>query len=171
MSLTLQYSCLENPMDGGAWWTTVHGVAKSQIRLSNFAFIFHFHALEKEIATHSSVLAWKIPGTGELCGLPCMGSHRVGCDWSDLVAAAATATTNEFEELFMNWMVIYRSSLQKCLFTSFVFLNWFSCLLLMCKNSLYILVTRSSLAIWFTNIFSLSLACPFSIVSFELQKF
>ena len=61
----LQYSCLENPMDGGAWEAAVHGVAKSRTRLSNFTFTFHFHALEKEMATHSSVLAWRIPGTGE----------------------------------------------------------------------------------------------------------
>ena len=71
----LQYSCLENPMDGGAWWATVHGVAKSRTRLSDFTFTFHSHALEKEMATHSSVLAWKIPGTGEPGGLPSMGSH------------------------------------------------------------------------------------------------
>jgi len=61
----LQYSCLENPMDGGAWWAAVHGVAKSRTRLSDFAFTFQFHALEKEMATHCSVLAWRIPGTGE----------------------------------------------------------------------------------------------------------
>ena len=73
----LQYSCLENPMDGGAWWAAVHGVTKSRTRLSDFTFTFHFHALEKEIATHSSVLAWRIPGTGEPGGLPSMGSHRV----------------------------------------------------------------------------------------------
>ena len=65
----LQYSCLENPMDGGAWEAAVHGVAKSQTRLSEFTFTFHFHALEKEMATHSSVLAWRIPGTGEPGGL------------------------------------------------------------------------------------------------------
>ena len=76
----LQYSCLENPMDGGAWWAAVHGVAKSQIRLSDFTFTFHFHALEKEMATHSSVLAWRIPGTGEPGGLPSVGSHTVGHD-------------------------------------------------------------------------------------------
>ena len=58
----LQYSCLENPMDRGAWWAAVHRVAKSRTRLSNFTFTFHFHALEKEMATHSSVLAWRIPG-------------------------------------------------------------------------------------------------------------
>ena len=76
----LQYSCLENPMDGGAWWAAVHGVAKSQTRLSDFTFTFHFHALEKEMATHSRVLAWRIPGMGESDGLPYMGSHRVGHD-------------------------------------------------------------------------------------------
>ena len=76
----LQYSCLENPMDGGAWWAPVHGVAKSQTRLSDFTFTFHFHVLEKEMATHSSVLAWRIPGTGEPGELPSMGSHRVGHD-------------------------------------------------------------------------------------------
>ena len=85
----LQYSCLENPRDGGAWWAAVHGVARSRTRLSDFPFTFHFHALEKEMATHSSVLAWRIPGTGESGGLPSMGSHRVGHDWSDLAAAAA----------------------------------------------------------------------------------
>ena len=76
----LQYSCLENPMDGGAWKTAVHGVAKSWARQSDFTFTFHFHALEKEMATHSSVLAWRIPGTGEPGGLPSMGSHRVRHD-------------------------------------------------------------------------------------------
>ena len=82
----LQYSCLENPMGGGAWWAAVHGVAKSQKRLSDFTFTFHFHALEKEMATHSSFLAWRIPGMAEPGGLPFMGSHRVGHDWSDLAA-------------------------------------------------------------------------------------
>ena len=76
-------------MDGGAWWAAVHGVAKSQTRLSDFTFTFHFHALEKEVATHSSVLAWRIPGTGEPGGLLSMGSHRVGHDRIDLAAAAA----------------------------------------------------------------------------------
>ena len=76
----LQYSCLENPIDGGAWLAAVYGVAKSRTRLSDFTLTFHFHALEKEMATHSSVLAWRIPGTGEPGGLPSMGSHRVGHD-------------------------------------------------------------------------------------------
>ena len=67
-------------MDGGAWWAAVHGVAESRIQLSGFTFAFHFHALEKEMATHSSVLAWRIPGTREPGGLLSMGSHRVGHD-------------------------------------------------------------------------------------------
>ena len=71
--LTIQYSCLENLMDGGAWWAAVHGIAKSQRRLSDFTFTFHFHALEKEMAPHSSVLAWRIPGTGRLVGFRVWG--------------------------------------------------------------------------------------------------
>ena len=74
----LQYSCLENPTDRGAWWAAVHGVAKSRTQLRDFTFTFHFHALEEEMAAHLSVLAWKIPGTAEPGGLPSMGSHRVG---------------------------------------------------------------------------------------------
>ena len=74
----LQYSCLENPTGRGAWWAAVHGVAKSRTRLSDFTFTFHFHALEKEMAAHSGVLAWRIPGKGEPGGLPSMGSRRVG---------------------------------------------------------------------------------------------
>ena len=83
----LQYSCLENPMDGGAWLAAAHRVVKSQTRLSNFTLTFHSHALEKEMATHSSVLAWRIPGMGEPGGLPSMGSHRVRHDWNDLAVA------------------------------------------------------------------------------------
>ena len=113
----LQYSCLENHMDRRAWWAAVHGVAKSQTRLSDFTFTFHFHALEKEMATHSSVLTWGIPGMGEPGGLPSMGLHRVGHDWHDLAAAAAAfiprwedspycSLANEwdiFTELCENW--------------------------------------------------------------------
>ena len=92
-------------MDGGAWWAAVHGVAKSRTRLSNFTFPFHFHALEKEMATHSSVLAWRIPGTVQPGGLPSMGSHRVGHDWSDLAAAALT----KYHRLLNNGNLFSRS--------------------------------------------------------------
>ena len=85
-------------MDGGAWWAAVHGVAKSRMRLSDFTFTFHFHALEKEMATHSSVLAWRIPG--QPGGLPSMGSHRVGHDWGDLAAAA-------YQEILPNLLITY----------------------------------------------------------------
>ena len=78
-------------MDGEAWEAAVHGVAKSRMQLSDFTFTFHFHALEKEMATYASVLAWRIPGTGEPGGLPSLGSHRVRHDWSDLAAAAAVS--------------------------------------------------------------------------------
>ena len=74
------YSSTGKSLDGGAWWAVVHGVAKSRIRLSDFTFTFHFHALEKQMATHTSVLAWRIPGTGKPGGLPSMGSHRAGHD-------------------------------------------------------------------------------------------
>ena len=84
-------------MDGKAWWAAVHGVARSRTRLSDFTLFFHFHALEKAMATHSSVLAWRIPGTGEPGGLPSMGSHRVGHDWSDLAATAAGQATNKIQ--------------------------------------------------------------------------
>ena len=76
-------------MDEKAWWAAVHGVAKSWTRLNDFTFTFHFHALEKEVATHSSVLAWRIPGMGEPGGVPSMGLNKVGHDWRDLAAAAA----------------------------------------------------------------------------------
>ena len=97
----LQYSCLENPMDAGAWWSAVHGVAKSRIRLSDFTFSFHFPALEKEMATHSSVLAWRIPGTARPGGLPSMGSHRVGRNWSDLAAAAACTIQHMLDQFII----------------------------------------------------------------------
>ena len=85
----LQHSCLENPMDGGAWCVAAHGVARSWTRLSDFTFTFHFPALEKEMATHSSVLSCRTPWTEKPGRLQSMGSHRVGHDWSDLAAAAA----------------------------------------------------------------------------------
>ena len=87
---TLQCSCQENPMDGGAWRATVHGVAMSRSWLCEFTFTFPFHALEKEMATHSSVLAWRNPGTGEPGGRPSMGSHNFRHDWSDLAAVSSS---------------------------------------------------------------------------------
>ena len=112
----LQYSCLENPMDGRAWWAADHGVSKSRTRLSDFTFTFHFHALEKEMATHSSVLAWRIPGTGEPSELPSMGSHRVRHNWSNLAAAAVTYNVR----IFIFLLTTYISTLVKCLFNFFV---------------------------------------------------
>ena len=88
----LQYSCLENPIDGAAWWAAVQGVVTSRAQLSNFTFTFHFHVLEKEVAAHSSALDWRIPGMAEPDGLPPVGSHRVGHDRCDLAAAAAAGT-------------------------------------------------------------------------------
>ena len=94
-------------MDGEAWWAAVHAVAKSRTWLSDFTFTFHFHVLEKEMATHSSVLAWRIPGTGEPGGLPSMGSHRVGHDWSDLAAEdrRKKKTTTTCDQCISMWKI------------------------------------------------------------------
>ena len=98
-------------MGGGAWWAAVHGVAKSQTQLSDFTFTFHFHALEKEMATHSSVLAWRIPGTGEPGGLPSMGSHRVGHEWSDLAAVSLHRVHVKcFSDNIVTWTLDVRST-------------------------------------------------------------
>ena len=112
----LQYSCLANPMDGGAWKAAVHGVAEGWTWLSDFTFTFHFHALEKEMATHSSVLAWRIPGTGEPGGLLSLGSHRVRHDWSDLVVVVVegvqwTLYERTWEWNFLVW--VYPMSLRQ----------------------------------------------------------
>ena len=91
-------------MDGGAWQAAVHGAAKSRTQLSDFTFTFHFHALEKEMATHSSVLAWRIPGTGQPSGLPSMGSHIAGHVWGDLAAvAAATTASSTLSSVGQHW--------------------------------------------------------------------
>ena len=89
----VQYSCLENPMGGGAMKAAVHGVSKSQTWLSDFTFTFHFHALEKEMATPSSVLAWRIPGMGEPGGLLSMGLHRVGHEVKQLSSSRCLSVT------------------------------------------------------------------------------
>ena len=96
-TLTYSYSCLENPMGRGAWWAAVHGVAKSRTRLSNFTFTFHFLALEKEMAAHSSILAWRIPGTAEPGRLPSKGSRRVGHDWIDFAASMSAVFCSCFQ--------------------------------------------------------------------------
>ena len=101
-------------MDGGTWWAAVNRVTKSQTQLSDFTFTFHLHALEKEMATHSSVLAWRIPGMGEPGGLPSIGSHRVGHNWSD-VAAAGAATEyiirNAHQDEAQAWIKIARRNI------------------------------------------------------------
>ena len=108
----LQYSCLETPMDRGAWWAAVHGVARSWTRLNDFTFTFHFHALEKETATHSSVLAWRILGTAEPGGLLSMGLHRVRHDWGDLAVAAATFYL--FISLCWRWVFCRQHNVLSC---------------------------------------------------------
>ena len=114
----LWYSCLENPMDGGAWWAAVLSVTKSRTQLSNFTFTFHFHALEKEMATHSSALAWRIPGTAEPGGLPSMGSHRVRHNWSDLAAATAA--------VFLIGDLLLQDNSSKCVAKVGDFTQWFT---------------------------------------------
>ena len=121
---SLQSSCLENPMDGGGWWAAVHGVVRSQTRLSDFTFTFHFHALEKEMATHSSVLAWRIPWTVEPGGLPSMGSHRVGRVWSDLAAAAVHAHANDRHEAFAQWLAFHCKNLISSLWNLKKWYKW-----------------------------------------------
>ena len=110
--IPLQYSC-QSPMDGGAWWAAVHEVTESQTQLRDFTFTFHFHALDKETATHSSVLAWRIPGTKEPGGLPSMGLHRVRHDWSDLAAAAAAIVSHLQGSEMIAWLICSRAQFMK----------------------------------------------------------
>ena len=102
----LQYSCLEKPMDRGTWWAVVHGITKHRTWLSDFTFTVHFHALEKEMAAHSSVLAWRIPGMAEPGGPPSMGLHRVRHDWSDLAAAAAAAIMLKYTMIMKDYLLL-----------------------------------------------------------------
>ena len=110
-------------MDGGAWWAAVHGVTKSRTRLSDFRFTFHFHALEKEMATHSSVLAWRIPGMGEPGGLPSMGSHRVRHDWCDLAAAAAARMRLQCYSVVESYRELHEGE-KNLTFTQHILLDW-----------------------------------------------
>ena len=165
----LQSSCLENPTDRRAWRAAVREVANSRTRLSDFTFTFHFHAPEKEMVTHSSVLAWRIPGMGQPGGLPSVGSHRVGHDWSDLAAAEGvkwyltvvliciSLMTNDVKHLFLYIMAIWTSSQKKCLFRSLSFckLSHFSFYYWVMSSS-YILSRSPLLTIWFANICSRS---------------
>ena len=124
----LQHSCLENPTDGGAWKAAVHGVAKSWAWLSDFTFTFHFHALEKEMAAQSSVLAWRIPRRGEPGGLLSMGPHRVGHDWSNLAAAAA-ATCKDFNfSIFLSTLITVHLLIKVIL----VSVKWYLIVILIC---------------------------------------
>ena len=113
----IQYSCLENPMDGGARWAAVHGFARSRIGLSDLTFTFHFHALEKETTTHSSILAWRIPGTGEPGGLPSMGSHRVrhNC-WR----SGQSAYQHRFKKVTMSLILHYKYNCNTVYLKNFV---------------------------------------------------
>ena len=142
----LQYSCLENPMDGRAWWAAVHGVAKSQTQLSDLTFTFHFHALEKEKATHSSVLAWRIPGMAEPGGLPSMGSHRLGHDWSDLAVAAAAYQVFKLNTESFVFVYLLKNHFRS--FSSFALSTFEINILISIKIFLYWLRSHQSFPIW-----------------------
>ena len=126
----LQYSCLENLMDRGAWKAAVHGIAEGRARLSDFTFTFHFHALEKEMATDSSILARRIPGTGTPGGLPSMGSYRVGHDWSDLAAVAVKIQ----DVVQVNYFLKYFLTFYKVRYF-FLFCLWFCMLVFWGMNN------------------------------------
>ena len=121
-------------MEVGAWWAEVHGVAESRTRRSDFTFTFHFHALEKEMATHSSILVWRIPGTEEPSGLPSMGSHRVRHDWSDLAAAAA----------YILFHFLFRYGLSQGIeYSSLCYIVGLCCLSILYINILHLLIPNS----------------------------
>ena len=141
-------------MDGEAWWAAVHWVAGSRAWLSDFTFTFHFHALEKEMATHSSILAWRIPGTEEPSGLPSMGLHRVGHDWSDLAAAAALLTSKQ------SFSSSQLSLLQTRGLTTYLFFVISFQSLVLC----FILLISSPLLILFSRFFSKLLTLVYSLL-------
>ena len=118
----LQYSYLANPMDGGAWWAAVHGVAKSRTWLTDFTFTFHFHALEKEMATHSSVLAWRIPGTGEPGGLRSMGVTR-SRTWLKWLSSSSSPTDMATYMRFISNLFALLSRLDPVVIFNFV-VDW-----------------------------------------------
>ena len=145
-------------MDGGAWKAAVHGVAKSRTRLSDFTFTFHFPALEKEMATHSTILAWRIPGTAEPGGLPSMWSNRVGHDWSDLAAAAMCICKSQTTNLslphfpFGNHVFVFYFCESLCFINKFIFIIFLDSLYKQCHmilvflwlNSLNMIISRST---------------------------
>ena len=139
-------------MDRGAWWAAVHGVTKSWTQLSDFTFTFHFHALEKEMATHSSVLAWRIPGMGEPGGLSSMGSHRVGHDWSDLAAAAPKIS-----------QLLLRKSIDK---QKWIFKKYNAIHLWFCVNTLLVPVDADTMP----NTFCFVLGTDLVFICFLLQN-
>jgi len=152
-------------MDGGAWMAAVHGVAEGWTWLSDFTFTLHFHALEKEMATHSSVLAWRIPGTGEPGGLPSMGLHRVGHDWSDLEAVVVLHYS-----LYIDSFISYRSLLNlSCIFSILVsrlficnstsFSRFWIISTIIIRNSLSGRFPISSFFVWFGGYLSYSFSC------------
>ena len=126
----LQYSCLENPMDRGAWWTAVHGVAKSWTWLSDFTFTFHFQALEKEMATHSSTLAWKIPWTEKPGRLQSMGSQRVGHDWVTSLSFTFHGPNIPGSDAILFFTALDFTSITSHILTWVLFSLWFSLFIL-----------------------------------------
>ena len=173
----LQYSCLENPMDGGTWWAAVHGVAKSWTRLSDFTFNFYFHALEKEMATLSSVLAWRIPGTVEPGGLPSMGLHRVGHDWNDLVVVVEVYHIVALAFLFLITNVIFHMCfvghscvVLKCLLKYLQFFYWPGSLCLIGLLVLFCSFNLSFSNTSFANIFSDPKSCLFNLIVWSFHS-
>ena len=168
-------------MDGGAWWAAVHGVAESWTRLRDFTFTFHFHTLQKEMATHSSVLAWRIPGTGEPGGLPSMGSHRVEHDWCDLAAAATTSCFEDEEtrSKVFKWPACSYTAEQGKPLSSLI--SWFSSLVapsqFLSKTLFFHLCLKRQfpkVCLWFSslsNLYIISLVTPTTFKASVLRIF